>query len=208
MSAASLAPAVQSGSMCVELWAKVDGTVGDAVLASSTSSGTSSAFILRCQQYGGNSRLAFAVQNGAGIIEATTNTNCNNGVWHHFAGCRDVQGSTVVLTEYMDGTPIATATGTLSAIGTAGPTIIGGVSYAMDGVGGIVDEIRFSSTVRYTGAFTPVRRFAVDGSTIALYHLDEASGTAAVDAVGTYPGTLAGPFSRANDTGYQAPMCQ
>jgi formylglycine-generating enzyme required for sulfatase activity len=47
---------------------------------------------------------------------------------------------------------------------------------------GSVDEVRLSSVVRYSGDFNPARRFAPDADTIALWHLDEASGTVALDA--------------------------
>ncbi|MGQ0576686.1 MAG: PKD domain-containing protein [Pseudonocardia sp.] len=58
---------------------------------------------------------------------------------------------------------------------------------------GLVDELRLSTVVRYTGPFAlPTGAFAVDGDTAALYHFDEGSGTVVRDAVTTAPsdGTL------------------
>jgi hypothetical protein len=50
---------------------------------------------------------------------------------------------------------------------------------------GIIDELRISNTLRYTGAsFTPsLTPFAVDGNTVALYHFDEGAEQLTFDAV-------------------------
>jgi len=48
----------------------------------------------------------------------------------------------------------------------------------------MIDEIRFSSVVRYTNNFTPQEKFDVDSDTIALYHLDEGKGAKTSDATG------------------------
>ena len=42
---------------------------------------------------------------------------------------------------------------------------------------GIIDEIRLSSTARYTDNFNPEKRFRKDNETIALWHFDEQAGT-------------------------------
>jgi Concanavalin A-like lectin/glucanases superfamily len=50
---------------------------------------------------------------------------------------------------------------------------------------GQLDEVRISSGLRYGGDFTPPSApFAPDASTLALYHLDEASGQTILDASG------------------------
>ena len=49
---------------------------------------------------------------------------------------------------------------------------------------GSVDEVRISSTARYTSKFTPDREFKADKHTIALFHLDESSGSRAFDYSG------------------------
>lgn len=49
---------------------------------------------------------------------------------------------------------------------------------------GFVDELRVSSTVRYTADFQPPRRFVSDVDTLALYHCDEGSGNVLIDASG------------------------
>jgi tRNA A-37 threonylcarbamoyl transferase component Bud32 len=50
--------------------------------------------------------------------------------------------------------------------------------------GGILDEIRLSSTERYANDFVPERRFETDAETIALYHCDEGAGEMLIDASG------------------------
>jgi glucose/arabinose dehydrogenase len=55
--------------------------------------------------------------------------------------------------------------------------------------GGALDDIRISSVLRYEAAFTrPNTPFATDASTVALYHLDEAAGSVAVDSSGAAGG--------------------
>jgi hypothetical protein len=54
---------------------------------------------------------------------------------------------------------------------------------------GWLDEVRLSHTLRYAGPFArPTAPFAPDAATAALYHCDESSGTALVDAMGASPG--------------------
>jgi hypothetical protein len=48
---------------------------------------------------------------------------------------------------------------------------------------GVIDEVRVSSVARYSAdSFTPIGRYSADANTLALFHLDEASGRLAVDA--------------------------
>ncbi|TWU31350.1 Leucine Rich repeats (2 copies) [Novipirellula artificiosorum] len=49
---------------------------------------------------------------------------------------------------------------------------------------GTIDEIRISSTARYSEDFTPVERFEPDEHTLALYHCDEGTGGALRDSSG------------------------
>ena len=43
-------------------------------------------------------------------------------------------------------------------------------------------EVRVSSTVRYTGVFTPSASHSVDGDTVAYWKCQEATGTTAFDS--------------------------
>ncbi|MBK7976376.1 MAG: LamG domain-containing protein [Deltaproteobacteria bacterium] len=55
---------------------------------------------------------------------------------------------------------------------------------------GWVDEVRLSSRLRYTSAFSaPTQPFVTDADTVALYHLDEGTG----DVVSDTSGAVAGP---------------
>jgi serine/threonine protein kinase/formylglycine-generating enzyme required for sulfatase activity len=49
---------------------------------------------------------------------------------------------------------------------------------------GFIDEVRVSQTARYSGEFTPSRRFEPDADTLALFHFDEGSGTEVRDDSG------------------------
>ena len=49
---------------------------------------------------------------------------------------------------------------------------------------GTIDEVRISNVARYTGDFTPQRRFEPDEHTMALYHFDEGSGDVLHDCSG------------------------
>src|SRR5262249_45712588 len=49
---------------------------------------------------------------------------------------------------------------------------------------GLVDDVRVSTTVPSTAAFTPQQRFQPDADTFALYHFDEGAGDVLQDASG------------------------
>jgi len=47
---------------------------------------------------------------------------------------------------------------------------------------GLIDEIRISSTARYSTDFTPVKRFSNDSETIGLWNFEETDGSTAYDS--------------------------
>ena len=49
---------------------------------------------------------------------------------------------------------------------------------------GTIDEVRISTSARYTEDFTPVDRFEADADTLALYHFDEGEGDVLTDSSG------------------------
>ncbi len=50
---------------------------------------------------------------------------------------------------------------------------------------GWLDELRFSTSIRYSAGFTPpTRRFTTDGATVGLYHFDEGAGAQVLDSSG------------------------
>ncbi|HPM76544.1 MAG TPA: LamG domain-containing protein [bacterium] len=67
-------------------------------------------------------------------------------------------------------------------LATYGPLSIGATSSGVDEFEGKIDEVRFSSVVRYSGDFTPATYFVADADTIGLYHYDEGSGSIAYDS--------------------------
>ncbi|MBK7402861.1 MAG: hypothetical protein IPJ34_43210 [Myxococcales bacterium] len=194
-----------TGGACYEAWARIDaGAPADAIYLSSTSGGSNSHFIVRCSTAA--KVLSFAVENGSPPIEAKYSVNCGDGVFHHVAACRQVTGSTADLRLFWDGTLVASATGAATKIGTPTSVVIGGVTYGAEGLGGRIDEVRISKIQRYTANFVPSRRHSVDADTVALFHLDEGTGTVAKDVVAAQTLTLVGT-SWADDTGYRAADC-
>lgn len=148
----------------------------------------------------------FGVSSGvaAGSIGATSLTssiNIADGAWHHLA--ITLTGTTATL--WVDGGSGASGS-TTSGLNLISATAIG--AYGNSGSflwPGQVDEVRISSTARYTGSFTrPSSAFADDGNTIALFHL-EADGTDSHGASGdttapTVPGTPAATAGNASAT--------
>lgn len=58
---------------------------------------------------------------------------------------------------------------------------------------GTIDELRVSSSSRYTDGFQPTRRFEADDNAVALFHFDEGSGTQLMDSSGhNHHGTIFG----------------
>jgi hypothetical protein len=70
---------------------------------------------------------------------------------------------------------------------------------------GRLDEVRISSSARYTGHFTPARDTATDGSTIAAWSFNEQSGTTADDrSANNRDLTLSSASTRAADACFGA----
>ncbi len=79
---------------------------------------------------------------------------------------------------------------------------------------GFVDELRYSTTLRYAAEFTPpAAGFAPDADTVGLYHFDEPGGTAILDSSGVGPsdgelrfgGMPAGPLRVPSDAPTEPP---
>ncbi|MCC6214744.1 MAG: hypothetical protein IT376_07730 [Polyangiaceae bacterium] len=194
-------------SACYEAWARTNGTVSDAIYASSVGSNTNINFILRCFQVG--TRLQFAVQNGPTFIASQPLAACGDGQWHHVAGCREISGSNATLHLYWDGVLVGSETGSATLIGAPTDVVFGGTTYMSFGLGGAIDEFRISRGLRYAANFTPQRRLAVDASTVVLYHMDEGTGTTLGDSGGSVhsASVSAGTPSWSIDSGYAPGMC-
>ena len=133
--------------------------------------------------------LAFGVGVGAAgnTICGATDVDTIAGVWHHVAVTRRHTTGELVL--FVDGRLDAVGAGApgdasyRDARPTAHDTIdpflfIGGRKFANQGelpaFAGFIDEVRLSTTVRYTGDFPPPNSaFQPDATTAALYHFDD-----------------------------------
>jgi len=158
----------------------------------------------------GNGRVAFGVNISNSTTTLCGSRNVLDGAWHHVAVTRDRNSGQLRL--FVDGVADGTATGPAGDLsypdnGSPGnycggscafsdPYIVLGAEKHDAGSSypsfrGFLDELRLSTDLRYTGAFTrPTQPFTVDGSTAALYHFDASSGTVVTDAVGSSHGFL------------------
>ncbi|MBL8860208.1 MAG: metallophosphoesterase [Planctomycetes bacterium] len=104
--------------------------------------------------------------------------------WHHVAGVFD--GAEVRF--YVDGALAATRTAKGRRTCNTLPLMIGAdvtkQASPESFFDGVIDEVRISSTARYTAAFTPQRRFEGDADTLLLLHMDGEVGPWSVDASG------------------------
>jgi hypothetical protein len=200
----ALANMLPTGNACYEAWVRTTGGLSEAIYMATTTSPTQTNFILRCLN---SNVVQFATQSGNGaVIDLKPNVSCGDGMWHHVAGCRVVNGANVTMTLYWDGVAVATGAGNTSSIGPATKLVLGGVNYLTTGLAGQIDEVRISNVNRYPSNFVPARRFVPDANTVALFHLDETAGTSFVDVNGL-AGTLSGPTSWQVDSGYNAMSC-
>ena len=165
----------------------------------------------------GNGRLAFGVNNGASGQTIVGTTNVADGQWHHVAVTR--RGSDGLLTIFVDGRIDAQGAGPTGNLSyrdgrstafAADPYLVLGAEKHDAGSGypsysGWLDELRISTSVRYTQRFTaPVEPLGTDAATVGLYRFDEGAGTVVRDSSGAaggpshgtiaYGGAPAGPL--------------
>jgi hypothetical protein len=103
------------------------------------------------------------------------------GKWVHVAAVFDGREARLYLNGAQQGTPGAAE----RSFGKLSPLRIGANSRG-DGnfFNGLIDELRFSKSVRYTDNFDPQRRFTADSNTLALYHCDDGPGEVLTDSSG------------------------
>ncbi|MEJ2571947.1 MAG: hypothetical protein P8Y98_15540, partial [Anaerolineales bacterium] len=163
-------------------------------------------------------RIAFGTRNGIPYESHTIlgDIVVTDGVWHHVAVTRSLDGWMQI---FVDGQLDVAGQGFNGDISYVdGHTadhpndpylVIGAEKFDSDPLNrpafhGWLDEMRFSSTIRYTNNFTPPNAaFISDADTRALLHFDEGSGDAANDTTGfdggpsnayrNYGGAPAGP---------------
>ena len=145
-------------------------------------------------------RVAFGVSAGASGNTVCGATSVTDGAWHHVAVTR--QKSTGRLRIYVDGVLDAEGNGNVGSDRDVSYQnnlvtghewdpylVIGAEKHDADAstypsYHGWIDEVRLSTVQRYTASrFTrPFSPFSPDGSTAALYHLDEGTGGTVGDA--------------------------
>lgn len=144
---------------------------------------------------GQGGRIAFAVGPGAsGAATFCSTHSIGDGNWHHVAVTRVASNGRVRI--FIDGTMSREATATTANVSYTASGDLGrstnplwviaaekhDVGYAFSGV---IDEVRVSTTARYSTNFSsPTAPFSLDASTAALYHFDEATGTQIIDVKG------------------------
>lgn len=115
-------------------------------------------------------------QHGTTIFTGTN--SITTGTWHHVALCRDPSNNVRI---FLDGNLEATTTSTAN-VTNGDPLTIGGESQVGTSyVDGYLDEVRVSSTFRYTSAFSqPTAAFESDLATIVLLHGDGIDGSTVI----------------------------
>ena len=150
----------------------------------------------------GNGRIAFGASTGGSGDTLCGAIPVANGAWHHIAVTRRASDGEMRL--FVDGQPDGQTFGAAGDMSyrDGRPTsypgsdpflVIGAEKHdagpAYPSFSGWIDEVRLSTTIRYSGAFTrPSQPFATDPATAALYHLDEAIGDAVADSSGAAGG--------------------
>jgi len=119
----------------------------------------------------------------------------NDTLWHHVACVR--QGAT--LTIYLDGQAAASDAINVSLAANSNASIGRLSGYAgqagWDAAPIFLGPTRFSKTARYTGAFTPVKVWAVDASTISQYLITTGYSGTLTDEAGGNSGVGVGPVT-------------
>ncbi len=146
-----------------------------------------------------NNAMNFGVSNGSMALlvssDVTSGWNVVNttagappvGAWHH--GAVVFNGSTYKV--YLNGSEVISVTSSTAVASQASSKIIVGTtadSSSSQAWDGYLDEIRVSSTARYSGTFTPKARgeaFEADANTKLLIHSDYTGGLGA-DSSGNY----------------------
>jgi hypothetical protein len=147
--------------------------------------------------FGLNGVIAFGVSDGAGGATICGTRNVVDGNWHHIAVTRN--SATGALALFVDGVPDGTATGPTGDISyrdgraTTWPNdpflVLGAEKHDFSPLfpsySGWFEELRISTNIRYTGAFTPpTEPFGTDANTALLYHFDEGTGNQITDTSG------------------------
>ena len=152
-----------------------------------------------------NGRLSFWIATNQGWQSNQHSTILQAGEWYHVAA---TYGSGTIRTFVNGISSAATSVGTPSQ----GPSLrLGGLT-GYSYFNGLIDEVRVSNLVRYTGNFTlPEAPFVTDAGTMVLWHFDEGSGQVVTDVSALANNAWLGSSSTADSadpvwvTGYPFP---
>ncbi|MFO0564236.1 MAG: LamG domain-containing protein [Polyangiaceae bacterium] len=182
--------------MTVEAWIRAEAYPGEVQILSHHNHNTHTGYVLLVFD---NSTAQFRYQFdgsnhpvGGAVVSAQK--------WHHIAATYDSASGLVQL--FVDGALGASDTIPKGkASDDADPLVIGRAAYEDNfAFQGVIDEVRISKSVRYTGAFTPSKTpFVVDGQTVALWHFEEPGGQLVNDETGKHDGALGKDTSLADD---------
>jgi hypothetical protein len=147
------------------------------------------------------SGIAFGVARGSSGDGLCGTLNIADGSWHHVAVTRRAGDGRLQL--FVDGVLDGEAQGPTGDVSyrvgrsTSFPNdpflVIGAEKHdagpLYPSFSGWIDELRFSTSLRYSGNFQPpTGPFGTDASTVLLYHFDEGSGTVVLDTSGAVGG--------------------
>ncbi len=155
----------------------------------------------------GGGRVAFGVSVGTGGTTLCGSTVVADGSWHHVAAVRLRTGAMLL---FVDGVPDGSTQGPSGDASYRDgrpstfqfdPTLVLGAEKHDAGAeypsfSGWLDELRISTTARYSASFSPpVAPFSTDVATAALYHFDEGPAGACQGAILDVSGAAGGPSS-------------
>jgi hypothetical protein len=182
--------ALTSTTWTVEYWARITSHMGAfqaTVAIWNDVNGVGNVYYFSTNIYNGTNKMGFQYNYGTNSDSGALafGSVLSTGVWQHHAFVRN--GNT--LTAYLDGVSQGTHDMTGRTIDITGynnsgansvPVTIGGMSTGSGSFNGYLDEVRISTTARYTAAFTPSTiPFTNDANTVLLIH---ANGTNASTA--------------------------
>lgn len=194
-----------SGGITIEAWFKLDASATNAehIIASMDRSD-----YWRLSVYT-NGQPYFSTASSTGAIDDLYGSTgkISNGTWYHIAAVYDpATGAKKIYingqldasnSPYAPSTNLGTGADRYAFIGTGSesPTF-NGPTGPDEWFHGEIDEFRISNSVRYSSNFTPsTSPFSVDANTMALYHMDESSGSTiknSASSSGAGDGTLIG----------------
>ena len=159
----------------VELWVQRTGPLEGFFIDTRRQSGSNWSLFHRA----GHTTFSCPAETGQAQFLYGIDLNDLDDRWHHVA-VAVAENATM----FIDGIEVASQAWTPCEIDSAAVIHLGS-RYEGDEMlhGATVDEIRISTTVRYSGTFAPDAAFTPDGETELLWHFDEGQGQVATDEV-------------------------